>query len=112
MPHVTTEQDSTRYRVVWNNTVLAESDKTIIVHEGSLPPRRYFPPEDVQMELFARASNTARCPWKGEWSHLNMTVGRQTVPNTAWTYFKTIEDGPQIKDYVAFYENKVEVIAV
>src|SRR4051795_4277437 len=44
----------------WNGTVIAESDKTVVV-EGN----HYFPPGSVRKEFLQASSTTSRCPWKG-----------------------------------------------
>ena len=48
-------------KAIWNDTVIAESDKTISV-EGN----RYFPPESIKKEYFHQTDNTSRCIWKGK----------------------------------------------
>jgi len=41
----------------WNGTVIAESDKTVVV-EGN----HYSPPESVNMQYLRQSTTTSRCP--------------------------------------------------
>jgi len=60
------------------------------------------------MELLERTHDGASCPYKGDWVHLDLHLGGgRTVAHAAWTYYRTLEDGPQIRDYIAFYPEKV-----
>ena len=44
-------------KATWENTLLAESDKTIVV-EGN----HYFPPESVKQEYFRTSEKQSTCP--------------------------------------------------
>jgi uncharacterized protein (DUF427 family) len=88
----------------WNNTVLAESDKTIVI-EGN----HYFPPEKVDQEYFQPSSKHTTCPWKGEASYYNVVVGDQVNKDAAWYYPEPKPAAAEIKNYVAFWRGvKVE----
>jgi len=47
-------------QVVWKNTVIAESDRTVVV-EGN----HYFPPYSIKKEYFEKSNAQTVCPWKG-----------------------------------------------
>jgi uncharacterized protein (DUF427 family) len=47
-------------RATWENTVVAESDKTIVV-EGN----HYFPPDSIKKEFLLSSDTHTTCPWKG-----------------------------------------------
>jgi len=48
-------------KATWNDPVLAEIDRTILV-EGN----QYFPAEDVRMELLEQTESSTHCPWKSD----------------------------------------------
>ena len=56
-------------QAIWNDTVIAESDETIVV-EGN----HYFPPSAVKKELLADNSSHTTCPWKGVASYYDIVV--------------------------------------
>lgn len=86
-------------KAVWNDAVLAESDKTIVV-EGN----HYFPPEAINREYFLGSETHTTCPWKGLASYYDVVVGQQVNKDAAWYYPEPKEAAAQIKDYVAFWK--------
>ena len=91
-------------KAVWNGTVLAESDNTVIV-EGN----HYFPPDAVKREYFQPSNRHTTCPWKGLASYFDVAVAGKVNPGAAWYYPQPKDAASQIKDYVAFWKGvKVE----
>lgn len=85
-------------KAVWNDTVLAESDDTVVV-EGN----HYFPPDAIRREYFRESDHHTTCPWKGEASYYTLIANGETNENAAWTYPEPKEAAAQIKDHVAFW---------
>ena len=91
-------------KATWNNTVLAESDKTIVV-EGN----HYFPPESINREHFKDSDSHTTCPWKGVASYYTIKVDGQDNKDAAWYYPAPKEAAANIKEHVAFWKGvKVE----
>ena len=91
-------------RAVWHDTVLAESDDTIVV-EGN----HYFPPDALRRENFRPSETHTTCPWKGVASYYDVVVGNDVNKDAAWFYPETKEAAAQIKGRVAFWKGvKVE----
>ena len=57
-------------RVMWNGSVIAESDKYEMV-EGNV----YFPPESLNREYLRDSDTRSICPWKGQASYYNLVIG-------------------------------------
>jgi uncharacterized protein (DUF427 family) len=86
-------------QAVWNGTVLAESDRTIVV-EGN----HYVPPEDINTEYLESSSKQSVCPWKGTASYYDVVVvDGERNRAAAWYYPKPNRAAQQIKDHVAFW---------
>ena len=85
-------------KATWNNTVIAESNDTVVV-EGN----HYFPPESVNKEYFQESNSHTTCPWKGEASYYNVVVNGETNKDAAWYYPEPKEAAAEIKDRVAFW---------
>jgi uncharacterized protein (DUF427 family) len=85
-------------RATWNGQVLAESNDTILI-EGN----HYFPPDAVNMGLFAKSSRHTICPWKGTASYYDVKVNGQVNRNAAWYYPKTKPAAKPIRGYIAFW---------
>lgn len=90
-------------RATWNNAVIAESDRTILV-EGN----RYFPAEDVATELLEASDTHTFCPWKGDASYHSIVVDGARNEDAAWFYPEPYEAAREIRGYVAFWRG-VEV---
>lgn len=91
------------YQAVWQEKVIAKSDKTIEV-EGN----QYFPMMDVNMDLLSPTTHTTECPWKGTASYYTITINDNKNENAAWTYKDPKDAASQIKDHIAFWKG-VEV---
>ena len=85
-------------RAVWNDTVIAESDDTVVV-EGN----HYFPPEAIRCEFFKESDTHTVCPWKGTASYYTLQVDGQQNANAAWYYPDPKPDAAMIKDRIAFW---------
>ena len=86
-------------KAIWNGTVLAESDDTVVV-EGN----HYFPQESINKEYFKETATTSTCPWKGQASYYSIEVNGETNRDAAWYYKQPSEQAKEIKDHVAFWK--------
>jgi uncharacterized protein (DUF427 family) len=86
-------------KATWNGTVLAESDRTVVV-EGN----HYFPPESIRKEHFRPSDTHTICPWKGTASYYTVEVDRKQNPDAAWFYPEPKDAARQIAGYVAFWK--------
>jgi len=92
-------------RAIWQDTVIAESDDTVVV-EGN----HYFPFAAINREYFSDSGTTTGCPWKGTAHYYNLNVNDQKNPDAAWHYPEPKDAAAQIKNRVAFWKG-VQVVA-
>ena len=85
-------------RAMWEGTVIAESDSTVVV-EGN----HYFPPDSIQHDFFKPIGETTSCPWKGTAGYYDIEIGGKTNPAAAWYYAEPKDAAKEIKDHVAFW---------
>lgn len=86
-------------RAIWNDTVIAESDETIIVENN-----HYFPADSIKKEFFKNSETHTTCPWKGVANYFSVEVhGSQNI-DSAWYYPKTSALANHIEGYVAFWK--------
>ena len=90
---------SMKMQAVWNGTVLAESDKTVVV-EGN----HYFPLDSIKSEYFQGSQTHTTCHWKGEASYYDLVVNGQVNKDAAWYYANPFDAAKEIKDRVAFWK--------
>ncbi len=86
-------------KAIWENVVLAESDRCVEV-EGN----QYFPLDSVHKEFFFPSENHTVCPWKGTASYYDVEVNGKRNQNAAWYYPNPKPAAKQIKDHVAFWK--------
>ena len=86
-------------KATWNNTVIAESDDTVVV-EGN----HYFPPDSIHSDYFKSSDTTSVCPWKGTASYYTLDVNGEQNPDAAWYYPDTKEAANNIRGLVAFWK--------
>lgn len=86
-------------KATWNNSVLAESNDTVVV-EGN----HYFPAESIQREHFRDSPTHTTCPWKGEASYYDVVVNGEVNKDAAWYYPNPKEAAKNIEGHVAFWK--------
>jgi len=91
-------------KAIWNGTVIAESDDTVVI-EGN----HYFPADSLKKEYFSSSDTQTSCPWKGIASYQSIKVDGKENPDAAWYYPTPKEAAKVIKDRVAFWKG-VEVV--
>jgi uncharacterized protein (DUF427 family) len=85
-------------RATWNGTVLAESDRCVVV-EGN----QYFPPDAVKPEHLRPSATHTTCPWKGVASYYDVVVNGEVNRDAAWYYPEPKEAARNIAGHVAFW---------
>jgi uncharacterized protein (DUF427 family) len=86
-------------KAVWNDKVIAESDKFETV-EGNV----YFPPDSIHQEFFQESETHTVCPWKGTASYFNVVVDGKINKDAAWYYPEPKSAAKNIGGYVAFWK--------
>ncbi len=86
-------------KAVWNDTVIAESDDTVVVENN-----HYFPLASVAEGILTPSSTTSGCPWKGTANYYSVTAGGKTNADAAWYYAEPKDAAKEIKGRVAFWK--------
>lgn len=86
-------------KAIWNNTVIAESDDTIVIENN-----HYFPPESIKKEYFKPSETHTTCPWKGIASYYSLDVDGKQNNDAAWYYPEVSELAKAIQGRVAFWK--------
>ena len=92
-------------KAIWNGTLLAESNDTVVV-EGN----HYFPASALKRELVRPSETHTTCGWKGVASYYDVVVGDAVNRDAVWYYPEPKDAAKQIRDRVAFWKG-VEVVA-
>ena len=104
------EANLSRVVVKVGGKVIADTSNALTLREASYPPVQYIPRQDVNMAALTRSEHTTYCPYKGDASYYSIPAGGDRSHNAVWTYESPFEAMAQIKDYVAFYPDRVDEI--
>jgi uncharacterized protein (DUF427 family) len=96
-------------RLELDGQVLGVSSRPTLLFEAMLPARYYLPRADVTAELVPSPTRTW-CAYKGQASYFSASVGGRLVPDIAWTYEDPRHDAAQVRDLIAFFDERIDVI--
>jgi uncharacterized protein (DUF427 family) len=101
--------DTSRHvRILWGDRPIAETRRARVLFETGLPPRWYMPAEDVSGNLQPSELRSV-CAYKGEASYWDLMTPGGPDRNLAWTYREPRHDAARIKDYICFFNERVDV---
>ncbi len=108
---ITIEPSPTHVVVSFAGKVIADTRDALILREASYPPVLYIPRGDADMTLLERSDNASYCPYKGDASYYSIATpdGDRSV-NAIWTYESPHEAAAGIRNYLAFYRDRVDSI--
>jgi uncharacterized protein (DUF427 family) len=108
-----------RVTVRAGNVVLARSDAALCLREAGHAPVLYIPRADVAMDKLARTELATYCPYKGDCAYYRVApaaaadagaAGEQVDAEVAWTYEAPYPAVAAIREYLAFYPDRVDAI--
>ena len=91
-------------KAIWNGTVIAESNDTVVV-EGN----HYFPRDAVHSSFLVPSNKTTVCGWKGTANYYSLEVNGAKNADAAWYYAEPKDAAKEIAGRVAFWKG-VEVV--
>ncbi len=86
-------------KAIWNDTVIADSDDTVLV-EGN----HYFPESSLKREFITFSNHKTSCPWKGQASYYSLNVNGAVNTDAVWYYADPKPEAASIKGRVAFWK--------
>jgi uncharacterized protein (DUF427 family) len=109
---ITIEANPSRVVVRVGGEIIADTNNALTLREASYPLVQYIPRRDVDMDALTRSEDTTYCPYKGDASYYSVPIGGDRSRNAVWTYETPFEAMAQIKDYIAFYPDRVDEIKI
>lgn len=101
-----------RVRVTVNGTRVAETHDAMTLKEAAYPAVQYIPRKDVDMTQLQRTTHQTYCPYKGECAYFSIPAGGERSVNAVWTYEAPFAAVSAIREYLAFYPDRVDAIEV
>ncbi|HEX4335275.1 MAG TPA: DUF427 domain-containing protein [Polyangiaceae bacterium] len=108
---ITIAPSSQRVTVLVAGKTIVDTRQALVLKEGSYPAVVYVPREDAAMDLLERSTHSTYCPYKGDASYYSIPVGGERSVNAVWTYENPHAAVGEIKDYLAFYPDRVDSIS-
>ena len=103
---ITVTPTAGRVTVTAGGKVVADTANALTLREASYPPVQYIPLDDVDRSLLTPSDSRTYCPYKGDAGYYSLP----DAPDAVWQYTDPYEAVAAIKDHVAFYPDRVEVL--
>jgi len=107
---ISIERSPGRVVVKVGGRVVADTREALALCEATYGAVSYIPRKDVDLRLLERTDHATYCPYKGECAYYSIPAGGSRSVNAVWTYEAPYDAVAQIKDYVAFYPDRVDSI--
>jgi uncharacterized protein (DUF427 family) len=91
-----------------NDITIARSDAALLIQESRHDDVFYLPREDVNMEYLAQTDLSTYCIFKGHASYWSYQ-GLPELENFVWSYEVPYSEVADLKNYMSFYTNKVNL---
>jgi uncharacterized protein (DUF427 family) len=95
-----------------NGQRIADTREALTLNEAAYPPVQYIPRNDVDMAQLQRTAHQTYCPYKGECTYYSIPVGGERSVNAVWSYEAPYNAVSGIREYLAFYPNRVDAIVI
>jgi uncharacterized protein (DUF427 family) len=89
---------------------IADTRNALVLREANYGPVFYLPRQDVDMAQLQRTSHETYCPYKGNCSYYSIPAGGERATNAVWSYEQPHPAVAQIRNYLAFYPDRVDAI--
>ena len=89
---------------------IADTLHALTLQEATYPPAYYIPRTDVDMSQLQRTSHQTYCPYKGDCAYYSIPAGGERSVNAAWSYEAPYSAVAEIRDYLAFYPDRVDTV--
>lgn len=107
---ITISRSGQRVRVMFADRVVADTRHALTLREASYKPVLYIPRADTDMSLVAPTDHRTHCPYKGDASYFTIAVDGRSAENAVWSYEQPYPAMAEIKEYLAFYPDRVDKI--
>ncbi len=107
---ITIERNRTRVVVSVAGRIVADTREALTLREAAYPAVQYIPRKDVAMALLERTDHATYCPYKGDCTYFSIPLGGNRSTNAVWSYEAPYAAVTPIKDYLAFYPDRVDAI--
>ena len=94
-----------------NDTVLVDTEETVILFETALEPRLYVDPAFVRTDLLQRSPTSSYCNYKGFARYWSIALDDLVIDDIAWSYEDPPPESLPIKGFLSFDADRIDVVA-
>lgn len=106
------ERNANRIVVTIAGRVVADTRAALTLREASYPAVQYIPRKDVDTALLERTDHVTYCPYKGDCAYYSIPLGGERSVNAVWSYEAPYAAVSEIREYLAFYPDRVDAIQI
>jgi uncharacterized protein (DUF427 family) len=107
---ITVAKNDKRVRVTFAGRAVADTRRALVLREASYKPVFYVPRSDADMSQLRRTDHQTHCPYKGDASYFSIVADGRSAENAVWSYEQPFSAVGEIKEYLAFYSDRVDAI--
>ena len=107
---ISLERNAKRILVTLGGKVIADTTEAFTLRETTYSAVQYIPRKDVDMAALERSGTQTYCPYKGNASYYSIPMGGIRSIDAIWSYEAPYAAVAEIKDYLAFYTDRVDLI--
>ena len=105
---ITVEPTRGRVVVKAGGKIIVDTRNALTLQEATYPAVQYIPRSNADMAQLTRTAHTTYCPYKGDASYYSVAG----TENAVWSYESPHPAMAAIKDYLAFYTDRVDAVEV
>jgi len=106
---ISTHAEDIHVEVRLDGELVASARRPMLLEETGLPTAYYLPKTDLVTDARPIELST-HCPFKGDASYWTIEAGGRTHDAIAWSYEQPKEGAEDIKDHVAFFTDRAEIL--
>jgi uncharacterized protein (DUF427 family) len=106
---ITIKPNPNRIVVSVAGRVIVDTKDALTLAEAGYAPVQYIPRKDADMTLVVRTDHSTYCPYKGDCAYFSIPLGGERTTNAVWTYESPYSAVASIKNYLAFYPDRVRI---
>ncbi len=107
---ITVTANPHRVRVIVGGHAIADTRAALTLREASYRPVKYIPREDVDMSRLERSGHTPTARTRASATITASLLAGDRSTNAVWTYEAPYDAVTVIKDHLAFYPDRVDLI--
>lgn len=109
---ISIDADTTRVAARVGDTVIADTSAALTLREAGYPPVHYIPFDDVVPGTLRPSTSHSYCPYKGDAAYFDVVLpSGKELADAVWTYQSPYPAVDAIAGHVAFYSDRVQVLA-